>query len=605
MCKHFLTPGQFFFGLRFIYSMEGFVNTNTNSPFEYGLKHSSLYANYGVDKAYIKREHNSETKPLNLEQNPEAYQALLGKNALSGIDKTVVDTVTIEDKNKKQRFNAALAVGGSVIGLGAVTLAVTKGRIPKAMTNAMGKLIDNITKKTEELKQKPSMSRMQGYYLSGLQKVKHGAFMIRGAIFNLSPLKDVLFDKLLRQKCGLQKPCDAVTNWFKDLSFATVKSSYRKASQNIDSMTNVFRDVNTKLAAGEYGTIPDKSILKQIENKTANIRSTFDSSFAEPQLKERSDELVKTFDGLGNRVYNKIYGNMKGFIKDVNAWTSFVPEELVAKDKAGIMNSLAEHKKVITNNPSDNYKNLLNVLSEMEGSINPNDKSSRNILRSLRDLAKQYAGLSGPTETEMRKKIMEEINSVLKNARNISESDVYNPKESKKLISLIREYGKIVNTDKKGDIEEILTLYKDILPPEVYAKVKKSAMKTVKSLNQAVHNEGFEYVDKVRDLSTGSALTDVALGMAVPAVSTGVALSVADTKEKKRSVVLKYGLPLFIGIGTTTLCTVKLISGGKSLILGTLSGMLANDICERIDNKLKDKSNPAKEDNNTKNTKTL
>ena len=43
----------------------------------------------------------------------------------------------------------------------------------------------------------------------------------------------------------------------------------------------------------------------------------------------------------------------------------------------------------------------------------------------------------------------------------------------------------------------------------------------------------------MRDLSVGSALTDVAIGMGLPLLTTGIAVSAADTKEKKRSVILE------------------------------------------------------------------
>ena len=50
--------------------MEGFVNTNA-SPFD-NMKHSNNYANYGVDKSYIKREQTqqqNETKPIQQPNN--------------------------------------------------------------------------------------------------------------------------------------------------------------------------------------------------------------------------------------------------------------------------------------------------------------------------------------------------------------------------------------------------------------------------------------------------------------------------------------------------------------------------------------------------------
>lgn len=574
--------------------MEGFVNTNA-SPFE-NMKHSNNYANYGVDKSYIKREQTQQqnkTKPIQQPNNQLLGQAKLGKNAITNIDKTVVDTVTIENKNDKQRMHAAIAVGGSVLVLGGITLALTKGHIPKTITNSIGKFVDNLTQKADKIKESSSkLTIPDALKLKVIQNIRQGAMMARGALFNISPLKDVLFEKLIRNKCGLEKPCNAITNFFRNMSYSTVKSSYKKASHDIFDMTQAFRNINGRISSGEIATTKpiSKSTLDILEEHTRNIHQTFNNSFAEHHLDNRNKTLIQKFKGLGSKVFNKIYGNMKGFVKDVNAWTTFVPEEIVANDKKQIVDFLETKRKSITNNPTDNFKKISEVLKSFESSINPEDTASREILKLLKDLSKQYSSISGTNEVVMRKKIVSDINTALKSAHIIAENKIYKPEESKKILSQIRKLGKIINTDKKGNIEEILTIYKDILPPDEYAKIKKIANKASNSLNNAVHKEGSEYLDKVRDLSTGSALTDVAFGMGVPIATTSVALSVADSKEKKRSVALKYGIPLLVGMGISTLGTVKLISGGKSLALGSISSIIANDLCEKLDNALKKRS---------------
>lgn len=585
--------------------MEGFVNTNA-SPFD-NMKHSNNYANYGVDKSYIKREQTqqqNETKPIQQPNNQLLGQTKLGKNAITNIDKTVVDTVTIENKNDKQRMHAAMAVGGSVLVLGGLTFAITKGHIPKTITDSIGKFVDNLTKKADDIKKSSKVTIPDALKLKFIQNIRQGAMMARGALFNISPLKDVLFEKLIKNKCGLEKQCDSITNFFRGMSYSTVKSSYKKAAHNIFDMTQSFRNINGRIASGEITTTKPVSdtTLKLLEERTRNIHQTFNDSFAEHHLNNRNKSLIEKFNGLGGRVFKKIYGNMKGFVKDVNAWTTFVPEEIVANDKKQIINFLENRRKTITNNPNDNFKQISEVLKNLESAINPEDTASREVLKSLKDLAKQYSSLSGANEVVMRKKIVSDINSILKSAHTIIDSNTYKPNDSKKILSLIRQYGKIINTDKKGNIEEILTIYRDILPPEEYAKIKKIANKASNSLNRAVHNEGCEYLDKVRDLATGSALTDVAFGMGVPIATTGVALSIADSKEKKRSVALKYGIPLLVGMGVSTLGTVKLISGGKSLALGSISSIIANDLCERLDNTLKKRSQAKREKLNNDNT---
>ena len=379
--------------------MEGFVYFKSNSPFDV-MKHSNDYAKSTVVSKPSPKQEEVQTKP------DEFVGTTVGSSENS-MTESVIDTVTKPNQNKKQRVRSALIIGGSVATLGALSLALTKGKLSQKTAAAMNNLMEKISKKTEQLKDKPSISKLEGMYLSGLQKVNRTMFMIRGAIFNISPLKDVLFDKFVRQKCGLQKPCDAITNWFKDLSFATVKSSYKKASKSIDKMSKTFEDVNSRLlshgAERIQGAKPfEKSQLAEISKRTASIRTAFDTHFMPSQLEKRSEDLVKQFDGLGNKVYDKIYGNMKGFVKDINAWTSFVPEEIIAKDKAKIMASLADKRRIITNNPTNNYNKLGEILSELDSAINPKDKASRKFVKSLRDLSKRYITASGADEAVIR-----------------------------------------------------------------------------------------------------------------------------------------------------------------------------------------------------------
>ena len=564
--------------------MEGFVNKNVESPFNYGLRNSLNYANYGVDKSYLKREEQNQAQ-----QNTSSNISIAGI-PLEDPNKIIVDTVTSDDKSNKHRLRSALIVGGSILGLGGTAFALTKGHIPKAITDSAGKLINVISEKTDKLLKKPNLSKLELYALLALQGVKHGADMIRGAVFNMTPFKDVVFDKFLRKTCKLQKPCDAVTNTFRNLSFSTVKSTYKKTAKDMKCMTDLFTEINSRAETGEftaYSGKPNELVIKQLKEHNENIKQTFKNSFGEEAIRGRSNKLVKTFSGLNDKIYDKVYGNFREFFKNLKSVTTFVSEEAVAADKAEYMASLTQQRKIITNNTQDNYKNLSAIINEMKNIINPADKNSMEVFKSLKSLTKRYAGLSGVNETHMHRTLLSEADPVLKQAKEISKSPMYTPEISQKLRSLIQEYESTLKSDKKGEIEEILRLYKDILPPEEYVKAEAAAQKVSHSLGNAVHKEGFEYVDKARDLAIGSALTDVLLGMAIPVISTGAALSVADTREKKRSVMLKYGLPLLAGVATSTLCTIKLISGGKALITGAVSGLLTKLICEQVDEHLK------------------
>lgn len=582
--------------------MEGFVNNNAFSPFENGLKYSNRFSNYGVNNIGREPEQN-RTKTIQ-NQPSQQPQTLLGAqfgNFNPVFDPSVitdnlpenfddaVNTVVTPNQNKHQRLKTAIAIGVSTLIIGGLSLIFTKGKISKTLTDSLGKIVEKATDKIEKINQKQSISTREGRYLAFLQGANRVAFMARGALFNITPLKDVLFSKFVRKTCKLDKPCDSITNAFRHLSFATVKSSYKKAGKNIDTMLNLFESTNRKIASNagtETNLIPTVSLSEKLDSNLSKIKSAFAESFGESALEKRNGELISRFDGLDRKTYDNIYGKIKTFVSDVDEWTTFVPERLVAHDKAMIMENLASKKRVITNNPSDNFNAVSDIIKKLENLISPNSKDSINAVKNLRKLASEYVGLSGDNEFVLRQQLIRQMNSQLKDVSRATTDSLYGKLQSKKIISLLRQFGKILNTDKKGLIEEQLSIYRKLLPEEEYKNIKKVAEKAIKSLNDAVYREGFEYTDKARDLAVGSALTDVAIGMALPIGTTSVAMASADTKQKKRSVGLKYGLPLLAGITTSTVCTMRLIAGGKALMLGAAVSILGNELFERLDNYL-------------------
>ena len=580
--------------------MEGFVNTNVVTPFEVGLKYSGRFSNYGVDKAYLKRDdiqqnHQQVTTSQYSQTEPDK---LLGVQLPGNFDTSIitdsipdnfddgVNTVVTPNQTGHQRLKAAVFVGGSAVVIGALSLILSKGKISKTITDSLGKVVDGATKKIGELKQKQNISDAEGRYLAFLQGANKIAFMARGALFNITPLKDALFSKFVRKTCKLDKPCDAITDKFRKLSFSTVKSAYKKSDKDMRAMTDMFEAVNEKIAIGEGSStyMPVRSVVDILKENLSRIKFSYSTNFSEKCLEQRNENLIECFKGLDKKTYDSIYGKMKTFVTDVDEWTTFVPERLVSRDKARIMSDLAEKKRVITNNPQDNFNEMSRIISKLENSINPENKDARELLKNLKRLSSDYISVSGEQEAISRQKLVEFLNMNLKKAADIVGNDKYSDADMKKITSLLRKFGKVINTDNKGLIEEQLSIYKNILPEEEYLKVKKVAQKAIDSFNKAIYTEGFEYTDKARDLAAGSALTDVAIGMALPIGTTAIAMSSADTKQKKRSVALKYGLPLLAGISTTTACTVKLISGGKALGLGAAVTVLGNELFERLDN---------------------
>ena len=585
--------------------MEGFVNNNVASPFDYGLKHSKTYANYGVDKTYIQREPiNQNPSDKTQSSNTSGVNNLLGTNIINSeildnitenIDKTVtdsVDTIVNPNKTNHDKLKTAGIIGSSVLVVGGIVLGLTRGKLSKKLVGRLSELIEKSNYKIERLRQSPSNTLIDEYKLKFLQTANNGISRLRGAFFNITPLKDVMFKRVVQNKCKLDKPCNAITNTFRKLSFGTVKSAYRQANADLNAFADMILDINKKISSGEFK--PQKPVIDQaVEalNKSANmLKMKFNHSFGEEALNKRNEELIQKFDGLSERVYDRVYGKLKDFVGDVDEWTTFVPEKLVAADKADIIASISAKKRSITNGPQDIIDNVSRILADVTQQINPKDTNSLNQIKTIKFLIERYKNISTQTSGIQRKDILDEMSQIFKDLNKINAlttgKRMYSLSQLQKIRTCAKELQSIIKNDKKGAIEELLTTYKSILPESEYIKLKKAAIKTSKSLNKAVHKEGSEYVDKARDLAVGSALTDVAIGMGLPLATTTVAISVADTKQKKRSVVLKYGIPLLLGVGTSTLCTIALISGGYALMLGSAVSLIGNEVLERVDNYL-------------------
>ena len=127
----------------------------------------------------------------------------------------------------------------------------------------------------------------------------------------------------------------------------------------------------------------------------------------------------------------------------------------------------------------------------------------------------------------------------------------------------------------KGAIQEILTEYEKILPQDEFNKLKNRINKTIKSLDKSINKETSQFYDKNRDLKLGSAPTDV-LSILATVGTVGWFLGKSKDKDERISAGLKYGIPAIGAIATSLYCTARLISGGKAMAFGLLSGWIMN-----------------------------
>ena len=138
-------------------------------------------------------------------------------------------------------------------------------------------------------------------------------------------------------------------------------------------------------------------------------------------------------------------------------------------------------------------------------------------------------------------------------------------------------------TGEKDSLKEIMDIYKHLLPPEEFQKLERYYNKAAKKLDKAVQLETDKFFDKLRDLTLGSAPTDV-LSIVTGLGTVGIGLTKADDNNDRVSILLKYGIPALGAIATSLCLGAALISGGTALVLSMLSGLVLNKIGSKADN---------------------
>ena len=505
--------------------------------------------------------------------------------------------ISKETKNKHVNHilrNSSIAAGIGVVILAPFVMLISKGKFPKA-SNIISKRLNKISQKISALREKPEMTKAEMVYLNSLQKTNKSLNKAKGILLNTGPLKDVLFDKTLR-KIGLGKVCNKITGFFERMALKMTSIAYNSSNNAFVSMKDKFLQTNKSILGSKSssrletinGVTKTVAEWAQIAEEKLNHMDTLYDAFRSASVSKRNKKLGKQFNGLGDKVFEQTYGNLLKFIKNPKSWTSFITEDLVAATKDKYSRSIISRKKLITNTHSDVTSELGKLVSNIEASLDLTSKSSYDLLKKIKKVVSSYdISASDKNKQEIiseLSKMISECSGVLENSSSKYPDPVI--KKVKKSLGNIRY---IISSDKKGELEEVMDIYKHILPKGKYTELKKSSKKMREALNNATDTEADKFVDKMRDLKSGSAISDVGFGLLFPLGSTAVAMSMADTKEKKRSVGLNFGIPLFVGLATSMVGTVAMLTAGPTMALGLVTSTITNQICSRIDSYLKKK----------------
>ena len=495
---------------------------------------------------------------------------------------------TVQKQKEKKEKHLGKTIAFSALGVGAGILFLMRG-LPKNAYKTLEKWSQKLENKLAKQRKSGQVGKLEEFYTFTLNKLN--SFIGKAqSINNFVAVKDITFKKLMYKNKITQKIHEKITGVYEKIGRRTVNKSYDKAKSKLYGMFQTFEDYDDRILKNNKNNtekIEDKTVqewLDEIEKLKTKIRRTWNANYG---ARTREDRYSKIKDGMKNltdEVWEATAGNLNNLSKK-EMYESFIAEDKLSAKKLKLMTDTLSSRYVITRDIDDIYKSTVDVVDSMTSFIKTRDKSSRDIIKNLRLKLEDWKKLSGKEEMSKRTSLHEEINTLLKQlSSSIKDNSTYgyNPETVKLLEANINEIGNIMGKSGKGALQEIYTIYKKLLPREDYIKLKSSTSRNIKYLDDAISKETNSFFDMMRDLTMGSAPTDI-LSILGAIGAIGIGLSKAENKDQQNTVLLKAGIPAVGAIATSLYFSASLVSGGKAMMYGALSGLAISKLGSMLD----------------------
>ena len=507
---------------------------------------------------------------------------------------------TVKKQEEKKERHLGKTIAFSALGVGAGILFLMRG-LPKNAYKTLEKWSQKLENKIAKQRKNGQVGRFEEFYTFTLNKLN--SFIGKAqSINNFVAVKDITFKKLMYKNKFTQKIHEKITGVYEKIGRRTVNKSYDKAKSKLYGMFQTFEDNDDRiLKNSQNGTqiIEGKTVkdwLDEIETLKTTIRRTWNANYGARTREERYSKIKDSMKNLTDEVWEATAGNLNNLSKK-EMYESFIAEDKLSAKKLKLMTDTLSSRYVITRDIDDIYKSTVDVVDSMTSFIKTRDKSSRDIIKNLRLKLEDWKKLSGKEEMSKRTSLNVEINTLLKQLSSSIKDNKrtygYNPETVKLLEANINEIGNIMGESGKGALQEIYTIYKKLLPKEDYIKLKNSTSKNIKYLDDAISKETNSFFDMMRDLTMGSAPTDI-LSILGAIGAIGIGLSKAENKDQQNTVLLKAGIPAVGAIATSLYFSASLVSGGRAMMYGAISGLAISKLGSMLDNYRK-KHFPSKE----------
>lgn len=524
-------------------------------------------------------------------KNPNEYWLACNKNKKEQEYQSLASSIKFMTPEEARKTNNLKIIGLSIAGATLLTAAgiffVLKGG-PKGLSKNFRKLQEYFQKKLQNIKlnstEKESSFTSHAYIY--MIKVLDTAAKRSEAINNFTSFKDVLFKKLMGLNKFTGKIHDSVTRMFEKIGRQTVINSYAHTAGKVKE-TKVLTDAAAAsiMRSNIYEVIEINGVrqtksqwLAYVDKLNKELNTSYNSYFNADALTGRYHTYKVAAEDL-----KAAFAKMKVFLsKDI--FQKFLADSKINRIKTFMAKNVTSYRRELSYSINDMAKDADDLIVKITGIINFKDVDKISMLRNIRKNIRKY--VKNPQNEDLRHQVLKEMTLLRRNIVDALANKNIDEKTGDLLLEDITKLKNCFGGFKQGKTENILNIYKHILPENEYKTLEKAYKAQIKSLDKAITTETEDFVSKLRDLSLGSAPTDILSllgGLGVLSYHLGK----SEDNEQRISIALKYGIPALSLIGVSLYCNAKLYAGTKGLLIGTIASAVLNRIGTAADDMLK------------------
>ena len=490
-----------------------------------------------------------------------------------------------ETRKEGQRTGSAIAIASLAT---VCSLLMLSRGVQKNTNKFLNHIKDYLEKKSERSSLK-NASKKKSFYDFFIRRTN--SFIKKSeSINNITSLKDVLFMRLMYKTKPTKELHEAISKYFEEVSQKTVFDSYKKTDKCFKQMYKLFDELDEFIINKSGNEIVEvngvKRTKKELIDDAKNFRDltkmAVDAFIDEETIKSRFDYINEVTSSLYSTFWDasfKDFWSKNNKFKRKEMWQTFIAAEQVKGNKTKLAEMVSLARNAVTYTKKDELSNVYDYVMALDAIVPPNDKEGIEIVKKLEWFSKN------PDMFENNKDLF------FKELKNLEEHK-FALSSDPRAATALEEYKKInikniekqVYDNQSGMLQDMLAIYYKIAPFELEKSgALLSLKKAVKSFDKSVYLENAEFFDKIRDLRLGAAPTDI-LTILFSFATLSLGLGHAKDNDKRISIALKSGIPVAGGIATAMFSAAKLVSGGKSLALGFLSGIILNQLGVIADN---------------------